>query len=160
MRTYIDFMIDEANEAHNVDLRNLPATAPLFAYLHAASLGAVECKYKHVALELAKLAAAYYLQTAEADDRWYGFAAETCEGEEADDIIHAWANAERNKYSYGLHNGALGISFLSEDARHWYTIAITVDPETGKQLTSERVNFPDEVSLMLHDYYAAAQNRQ
>lgn len=58
MRTYIDFMIDEANEAHNVDLRNLPATAPLFAYLHAASLGAVECKYKHVALELAKLAAA------------------------------------------------------------------------------------------------------
>ena len=64
MRTYIDFMIDEANEAHNVDLRNLPATAPLFAYLHAASLGAVECKYKHVALELAKLAAAYYLQTA------------------------------------------------------------------------------------------------
>lgn len=131
MRTYIDFMIDEANEAHNVDLRNLPATAPLFAYL----------------------------QTAEADDRWYGFATETCEGEEADDIIHAWANAERNKYSYGLHNGALGISFLSEDARHWYTIAITVDPETGKQLTSERVNFPDEVSLMLHDYYAA-HNRQ
>lgn len=143
MRTYIDFMIDEANEAHNVDLRNLPATAPLFTYLHAASLGAVECKYKHVALELAKLAAAYYLQTAEADD-----------------IIHDWADAERNKYSYGLHNGALGISFLSEDARHWYTIAITVDPETGKQLTSERVNFPDEVSLMLHDYYAAAQNRQ
>lgn len=68
MRTYIDFMIDEANEAHNVDLRNLPATAPLFAHLHAASLGAVECKYKHVALELAKLAAAYYLQTAEADE--------------------------------------------------------------------------------------------
>ena len=85
---------------------------------------------------------------------------ETCEGEEAGDIIHDWANAERNKYSYGLHNCALGISFLSEDARHWYTIAITVDPETGKQLTSERVNFPDEVSLMLHDYYAAAQNRQ
>ena len=55
---------------------------------------------------------------------------------------------------------SLGISFLSEDARHWYTIAITVDPETGKQLASERVNFPDEVSLMLHDYYAAAQNRQ
>lgn len=108
MRTYIDFMIDEANEAHNVDLRNLPATAPLFAYLHAASLGAVECKYKHVALELAKLAAAYYLQTAEADDRWYGFATETCEGEEAGDIIHDWANAERNKYSYGLHNGARG----------------------------------------------------
>ena len=48
MRTYIDFMIDEANEAHNVDLRNLPATAPLFAYLHAASLGAVECKYKRL----------------------------------------------------------------------------------------------------------------
>lgn len=142
MRTYIDFMIDEANEAHNVDLRNLPATAPLFAYLHAASLGAVECKYKHVALELAKLAAANYLQTAEAGD-----------------IIHDWADTERNKYSYGLHNGALGISFLSEDARHWYTIAITVDPETGKQLTSERVNFPDEVSLMLHDYYAA-HNRQ
>lgn len=47
------------------------------------------------------------------------------------------------------HNGALGISFLSEDARHWYTIAITVDPETGKQLASERVNFPDEVAPSL-----------
>ena len=159
MRTYRDFMIDEANAAHNVDLRNLPAHAPLFAKLTAAELGAVKCAYQPCAHELAVLAAAYYLQTADSSDRWYAFAIDTCEGVDADEIIEDWATAEQSRYSSCLYSHVLNVGFLSEDARNWYVMAEAIDFD-DEQPANVPVHFPDEVSLMLHDYYAAAQNRQ
>lgn len=50
-------------EMEGIDLRNLPATAPLFARVFAEAVGARECAYPEMALHVARLAACFYLRS-------------------------------------------------------------------------------------------------
>ena len=46
-------------EMEGIDLRNLPATAPLFARVFAEAVGARECAYPELAMHIARLAACF-----------------------------------------------------------------------------------------------------
>ena len=60
-------------EMEGIDLRNLPATAPLFARVFAEAVGARECAYPELAMHIARLAACFYLRSGD-DDKWARYA--------------------------------------------------------------------------------------
>ena len=81
-------------EMEGIDLRNLPATAPLFARVFAEAVGARECAYPEMALHVARLAACFYLRSGD-DEKWARYAVtQVLCTRNAHKVVVTWAAVE------------------------------------------------------------------
>lgn len=140
-------------EMEGIDLRNLPATAPLFARVFAEAVGARECAYPEMALHVARLAACFYLRSGD-DEKWARYAVtQVLCTRNAHKVVVTWAAVELR--SDMDENPRLDLDMYSlkrnEDGRWYYFVRKLVDGYVDPAYIPRF--FTPEIDAMLTEYH-------